>query len=119
MMNKINRRKFLERTAAAVGGIIGFPYLVPSSVFGANGSTAPSNRIVMGCIGVGGKGTGDMRAFLQKAEVQIVAVCDVYAHLRNRARDIVNEKHGNQDCAAYKDFRKIVARDDIENRRPR
>jgi hypothetical protein len=36
----------------------------------------------MGCIGVGGQGTGNMRAFLGLPDVQIVAICDVYkAHL--------------------------------------
>ena len=113
-MSKINRREFLKRATGAAAVSIGFPYIVPSSVFGANGSTPPSNRIVMGCIGVGGKGTGDMRAFLQKPEVQMVAVCDVYEHLRSRAREIVNEKYGNQDCAVYTDFREIIARHDID-----
>jgi predicted dehydrogenase len=113
-MSTTSRREFLKRAAGAAATSIGFPYIVPSSVFGADGSTAPSNRIVMGCIGVGGKGTGDMRAFLQKPEVQMVAVCDVYEHLRNRARNIVNEKYGNQGCAAYNDFCEIIARDDID-----
>jgi predicted dehydrogenase len=104
----------VKNAAAATVGTISFPYFVPSSVFGADGSVAPSNRIVMGCIGVGGKGTGDMRAFLQKQQVHIVAVCDVDTGLRDNARDIVNEKYGNQDCAACNDFREIIARSDID-----
>lgn len=43
---------------------------------------APSDRIVMGCIGVGGMGTANMNAFLECADVEIVAVCDV--DLRNQ-----------------------------------
>jgi predicted dehydrogenase len=113
-MKRINRRNFLKKAASATTAAIGLPHIVPSSVFGADRSVAPSNRIVMGCIGVGGKGTGDMCAFLQKPEVQMVAVCDVYEHLRNRARDIVNEKYGNQDCASYSNFREIIAREDID-----
>lgn len=102
------------KRATSAAAVVGFPYLVPSSVFGADGSVAPSNRIVMGCIGVGGKGIGDMRAFLQKPQVQIVAVCDVDAKRRNKARDTVNEHYGNRDCLACNDFRQIIARDDVD-----
>ena len=69
----ITRRDFFQRTAG-LGAALAFPAIVPRSVFGAN---APSNRIVMGAIGVGSQGTGDMRGFLSKPEVQMVAVCDV------------------------------------------
>jgi predicted dehydrogenase len=113
-MSTINRRKFLKSAAGTTAAAIGFPYVVPSSVFGAEGSTAPSNRIVTGCIGVGGKGTGDMRGFMQKPEVRVVAVCDVQAGLRERARNMVNEHYGSNDCAAYNDFREIIARGDID-----
>ncbi|MHC4574104.1 MAG: Gfo/Idh/MocA family protein [Planctomycetota bacterium] len=113
-MKKINRRKFLKKTAAAVTGTIAFPYIVPSPALGANGSVAPSNRIVMGCIGVGGKGTGDMRGFILKPQVQIVAVCDVQAELRDRARNMVNEYYNNKGCTAYNDFREIIGRGDID-----
>lgn len=71
----ITRRQLLKKatiTAAAVS----FPYVVRSSALGKAGSVAPSNRIVMGCIGVGGMETNNMRAFLEFNDVQIVAVCD-------------------------------------------
>ena len=68
------RRGFLRRSAVAAGSAFALPAIVPPSVFGAN---APSNRIVMGAIGVGSQGTGDMRGFLGKSEVQMVSVCDV------------------------------------------
>jgi hypothetical protein len=90
-MKRINRRKFLKKAASATAAAVGFPYIVPSSVLGDDSSVAPSNRIVMGCIGVGGKGTGDMHAFLQKTRVHIVAVCDVSAELRNKARGKIQQ----------------------------
>jgi predicted dehydrogenase len=43
-----------------------------------------------------------------------VAVCDVNANNRNRARDIVNKYYGNNDCAGYNDFRELTARQDID-----
>jgi len=113
-MNRISRRTFLKKTSAATVAAVSFPYIVPSSVFGANGTVAPSNRIVMGCIGVGGMGTGDMIAFMKKPEVQVVAVCDVYAHKRKQAAQKVNAEYANRDCAAYNDFREIITRQDID-----
>ena len=128
-MKRINRREFLKNSAALTTAALGFPYIVKSSVFGADGSTAPSNRIVMGCIGMGGQGTYNMKAFLNNPDVQVVAVCDVnrgnasYDMLyqapgttagREPARAIVNNKYGNRDCAAYNDFRELLCRDDID-----
>ena len=128
-MKRINRREFLKNSAALTTAALGFPYIVKSSAFGTDGSTAPSNRIVMGCIGMGGQGTYNMKAFLNNSDVQVVAVCDVnrgdasYDMLyqapgttagRERARAIVNNKYGNRDCAAYNDFREILCREDID-----
>ena len=110
----ISRRQFLKGATVAAAGVAGFPYFVPSSALGRAGNVAASNRIVMGCIGVGGMGGGNMRGFLGKKEVQVVAVCDVDAGRRNRARDRVNEKYGNQDCVAYSDFREAIERKDID-----
>ena len=110
----INRRQFLGRATRAAAGAVVFPYFVSSSALGKAGRVAASNRIVMGCIGVGSQGSGNMGGFLGKKEVQVVAVCDVDANQRNKARDRVNKRYGNQDCAAYRDFRDVIERKDID-----
>lgn len=99
-MNKkqINRRQFLKRATGITVGAVAFPYLIPSSALGQAGRLAPSNRIVMGCIGVGSQGTGNMRGFLGKKEAQVVAVCDVDKKHRDQAKKIVDDKYGNSDC---------------------
>jgi len=107
----ITRRGFLGRTAAAVGCGLAFPAVVPSSVFGA---AAPSNRIVMGAIGVGSQGTGDMRGFLSKSEVQMVAVCDVDKGHRDEAKRICDERYKNTDCKGYLDYRELIGRGDLD-----
>jgi len=116
MNSKLSRRRFLK-TAAAVGA----PLVIPASALGRGGAVAPSNRIVMGCIGVGIMGTKDMRGFLQCPGTQIVAVCDVDTNRRNSARGIVCEHYAAlapsgsfKDCDGYNDFRDLVARDDID-----
>ncbi len=103
----VSRRQFLGATAGAVA----FPYIVPSSVFGAG---APSGKITMGCIGVGSQGSGNMNGFLEKGDARVLAVCDVDKGHRDAAKQRVDEKYGNSDCATYHDFRELIARDDID-----
>ena len=95
-------------------GMVAFPYIVASSALGKDGNVAASNRIVMGSIGVGGQGTGNMQAFLGRQDVQVAAVCDVVEQRRQKARDIVDQRYGDKGCAAYNDFRDVLARKDID-----
>ena len=84
---KMKRRDFLKKSAALAGATVAAPMFVPSTVFGSN---APSNRITIGCIGVGGMGTVDMRAFINNPNAEVVAVCDVDTSHRENARLIAN-----------------------------
>jgi len=104
----------MKSTVAAAAGVAGFPYFVCSSAFGQAGRPAPSNRITLGCIGMGGQGTGDMRGFLGKKEIQVVAVCDVDKKNLDRAKKLVDDKYGNSDCKMYLDFREVIERKDID-----
>jgi len=106
----MKRRDFLKAGVGAVG----FPYLIPSSAMGKAGTVAPSNRIVMGAIGVGSMGTGDLKGFLRKKEVQVVAVCDVDKDHSARAKKLVDARHRNNDCQEYVDFRDLIARGDMD-----
>ena len=117
--SKINRRGFLKKTSGAIAGTFGLPYLIQSSALGNAGAVAPSNRTVLGCIGVGGdrpggQGTVDLKSFLGRDEVRIVAACDVDAVHRQNARNIINQKYGSRDCSTYNDFRDLLARSDID-----
>ena len=76
------------------------------------GREAPSNRLTMGCIGLGGQGTGDTRAFLNLPGVQVVAVCDVDRVRAERGRDMVEAHYRSKaphdtyaGCALTGDFR--------------
>jgi len=103
----VTRRQFLKSSAVTAGAAIVWPTIVPSSVFGAD---VPSNRITMGCIGMGGQGTGNMRGFKGKAGCDVVAVCDVDVGHRERACQIA----GISASSSYNDFRELLARDDID-----
>ncbi len=113
IMEKQNRREFLKRSSVFLGALAA-PTIVPSSVIGRPGRILPSDKIVMGCIGVGWMGTDNMKSFLSEADCQVVAVCDLdQEHLEN-ARTIVNTKYGRSDCAVYHDFRELLMRQDID-----
>ncbi len=111
---RVDRRQFLKRATGFTAGAVAFPYVVPASVFGQAGNVSPSERITMGCIGVGSQGSGNMNNFLGKRDAQVIAVCDVDKSHRDKARDTVNKRYGNSDCKTYHDFRELIARDDID-----
>ncbi|MBA7706322.1 Inositol 2-dehydrogenase/D-chiro-inositol 3-dehydrogenase [subsurface metagenome] len=109
--NRLTRREFLKCSAAAAT-------IVPACVFGAE---APGNRILVGCIGVGRMGLGDMKEVLGFKQAQVVAVCDVDSKRVKHAGGLVETHYSRQSttgtykgCATYKDFRNLLARDDID-----
>lgn len=118
----LSRRSFLKKTVSWTAGAVAFPTIIPASALGRGGRTAPSNRIVMGAIGVGGQGTRHVvggiwtpgGGLVGRDDVQVVAVCDVNAPHREGVRGLVNQHYGNTDCKAYPDFRELLARDDVD-----
>jgi myo-inositol 2-dehydrogenase / D-chiro-inositol 1-dehydrogenase len=111
-MKKIQptRRSFLKTTLAA--GVA--PTILPSGLFGAD---APSKKITVGCIGVGGHGTGhNLRAYLKQADARVVMVCDVDSKRMERAKKMVDSfyRDSGKGCATTKDFREVLARPDID-----
>ena len=112
----ISRRGFLKGTAVA-SAAIACPTIVPSSVFGAE---APSKRIMVGHIGVGGQGGGLLGAFVRCSEGQSVATCDPFKGRRDaRAKWIdagYSKKMGKtyKGCRTFGDFRELLACKDID-----
>lgn len=113
----ISRRHFLGATATAVAA----PYIIPSSALGKAGTIAPSNRINMGFIGTGGRGTSHLRSLAGSRETQLMAVCDPQKPKRDNAKKHIENVYAKQKesgtykgCAAYSDFRELIARDDID-----
>ena len=113
----VSRRDFLKASAAAGAGLA-IPTIVPSSVFGAQ---APSERINVGCIGVGRMGTDDLKEAMGFKQVQVVAVCDLDAKRAKNAQTLVESRYAKQNdagtykgCAVYGDFRELLARSDID-----
>jgi predicted dehydrogenase len=126
----VSRRHFLRKTATAVGAAVVAPSIIPASALGRNGLLAPSERITMGFIGIGGQGGGHLfggawtyvaGGYLGRKEIQVLAACDVWRDRREgackRVNDAYTQRYGGADyksCEAYDDFRRVLDRDDID-----
>jgi len=124
-----SRRHFIQSAASAIA----MPMIAPSSIMGKS-RTGPGNRINLGIIGLGEMGTGHLKGFLQKEDVQIVAICDVHnLHYRDMkegernplgrepAKRLVEDHYGKNalkgvymGCHSYTDFRELCARNDLD-----
>jgi hypothetical protein len=112
--SKLSRRTFLKGISAAATAIA-IPCQIPASALGKGGTVAPSERIVLGGIGLGGRGTADLGGMIAEDDVQFVAVCDVQKGRREAIKNIVDSKYGTKDCATYSDIRHFLAeRTDID-----
>ncbi len=111
---QLTRRQFLGRGATAVGAMA-IPLFIPASALGRGGAVAPSERIVMAGIGLGGRGSYDLGVMLGQKDVQWVAVCDVVKGRREAAKNAVDTAYANKDCAVYGDMRQLLAeRTDVD-----
>lgn len=111
---RLTRRRFLT-CAAMTTCAMALPDFIPASALGRGGAVAPSERIVMGGIGIGGRGSYDLGCLLGEPEVQWVAVCDVVKSRCEAAKNTVDGRLGTKDCAMYTDMRQLLAeRNDID-----
>lgn len=106
----ITRRSFLY----AAGAVLAAPTFIPSSALGADGQTAPSNRLAVGVVGWGMQGPGNTDTFLGQPDAQVVAACDLDKNHLAAAVNRINGHYKNQDCKAYEDYREMMARKDID-----
>jgi predicted dehydrogenase len=113
-ITQLPRRRFLKSALSAAGAAVAAPYIIPSSALGRDGAVAPSERIVIGGIGIGNRGTYDLGCFLEQKDAQFVAVCDIKEARRTAVKKIVDDKYGTESCAMYRDFRELLDRKDID-----
>lgn len=113
MLKKTNltRRGFLRRAAF----LASVPTIVPSSVFGRDGKVPPSERIILGGIGIGSRGRGDLQWMLPEPDVQFVATCDPQKSRAELVKNIVDKHYGSTDCKIYRNTPEFLAeRTDID-----
>ena len=109
----LSRRGFLQGSAAACVAC-SVPTLIPGSALGADGSVAPSERITVGGVGLGGRGSYVLSELLKFPAAQFVAIADWQKSRREKVKQNVDETYGNTDCVAYQDMFDLLGRDDID-----
>jgi predicted dehydrogenase len=123
MKSKTSRRRFLAQVAATAGAFT----ILPRYVLGGPKFVAPSGKINIAMIGVGGQGRTNAHALLQHPDAQLIAVadpfeqCDLdpfyYKGLGGRKPVKAEiEKHyaaqtPNFRCADYEDFRVMLEKE--------
>lgn len=95
-----SRRTFIRNTALAGAGF----FIVPRHVLG-RGFIAPSDKLNIAGIGVGGKGASDLAEFAKSPYVNIVALCDV------DDREAAGSRKKFEKAPYYKDFREMLAKE--------
>ena len=113
-----------------LGSAVAAPLITPAAALGRNGHTAPSERVQMAFIGLGGQGAGHLMGgawtyvpggYVARDDVQVLAICDVRKDRRDRAQARCNEVYGEKrgeagykGVLAYNDFREVLTRPDID-----
>ena len=92
-----SRRTFIRNTSLAATGF----FIVPRHVLG-RGYVAPSDKLRIAGIGVGGKGQSDLSEFAKSPRAQIVALCDV------DDRSAAKSRSNFSNAKYYKDFREML-----------
>ncbi|WP_058189070.1 Gfo/Idh/MocA family protein [Terracidiphilus gabretensis] len=112
-----SRRKFIQQVAGTAAAL-GFPSIVPASVFG---QYAPSKRVNVGAIGVGRiSRVHDMPGILQYDNARIVAVCDLDAHRVVEGKQFINDFYTKKTgktydgTADYANYHELLANKDID-----
>lgn len=130
MHSGMNRRDFLRRAVVTAGAAVAAPLFIPASAMGRGGAIAPSERIAMGFIGVGGQGGGHLiggawtyltGGYAARKDVQVVSICDIRRERREYCQQQVNkhyeETYGAGSYSPAKaviDFREVLADKDID-----
>ena len=111
------RRDFVKGSMGAMVAM-GFPAIVPASVFG---QSAPSNRINVGAIGVGRISRGhDLPGIWQFDQARIMAVCDLDAKRVDQAKTLINGVYSKKTgkpydgVTGYYNYHELLANKDID-----
>ena len=118
-----SRRQFMTTTASAVAAAT----ILPRHVLGGPGFVAPSDKVNVAIIGVGGQGRSNLRSLLQEADCQVIAIADPCEEwdlspfyyggkagrgpIRAEIEEAYRAKTPNYKCAVYEDFRVMLEKE--------
>jgi predicted dehydrogenase len=96
--NNLSRRSFIRNAGLAAAAVT----IVPRHVLGGKGFLAPSDKLLIAGIGVGGKGESDIASFMKSGKAEIAFLCDV------DDRRAANSVKAFPKAKYYKDFRQML-----------
>ncbi len=111
--SRLSRRRFLAKAVQAAGAAA-IPLFIVGKALGKDGAVLPSEKVIVGGIGIGNRGSYDLGCFLEQPDVRVAAICDVKSKRREEAKRTVNAKYGDSKCVTYRDLREMLARKDID-----
>jgi len=103
--SKTNAARFSRRDALKASAALAAPLFIPAAALGRDEAAAPSERVKVGLIGLGGRCQGLARECLNVPAMQITAVCDIFTP---RIDTILSKAGKGQNWQSYTDFRKMI-----------
>jgi predicted dehydrogenase len=109
----LSRRRFIT-VAGAASAALAFPTIIPATALGDGGRPVPSGRITVGVIGWGMQGPSNTKGLMALPDCQVVASCNIDKIHLKKSLETINDFYKNKSCGHYHDYRKMMARDDID-----
>ncbi len=104
---RLSRRQFLHRSAAATAAGVAAPLLIPSGVLAAPGRPGANDRIGIAGVGIGRQGSGDLASALKDARSRFIVVADINLP---RGEETAKKHKGK----AVQDYRKVLDNKDVD-----
>jgi len=98
-----NRRQFFKSAALATTAVA-LPFYVPGKLLGRDGAVPPSEQVILGALGIGGRGLEVLRVFLRQPDVRFLSICDVRRERRESIKRMVDEMYGSNDTTMFRDM---------------
>jgi predicted dehydrogenase len=98
-----NRRQFIRKVALSTAAAA-IPFYVPGKLLGLDGAVPPSEQVILGALGIGGRGGHDLSVFLKQPDVRFLSICDVQKSRRENVKRMVDAQYGGNDCTMYRDM---------------
>src|SRR5215213_1908896 len=108
-MPPLNRRRFIQRTAVGLAAAS-----LAASDADLTPKAPPSERVRVGIIGIGGRGTALLHAFASMKDVDIVRVCDLDPRRLAGAAAAVAQRTKKDKPVADTDFRRVIDDPEID-----
>ena len=97
-MQTLNRREFMKKSASTTAAV---------AVLGQARASSANDKVIVGVMGTGGRGTALTKLFAERKDVQIAYVCDVDSRRSANARKVVEDVQG-RPVKVVQDFRRML-----------